>query len=463
MQHILKKLEKSTIELTITVTPAEYEKDLQNAAQRLSQRASVKGFRPGKVPLDVLKKEVGEMAILQEALESIVQKSFYDAVKTEKLDTIGMPKIEVEKLAPGNDVIYKATVALLPKVKLADISKIKIEKQTKPVEDKHVDEVIDSLRKMQAKEVIKNDKKATSEDKLIIDMDMFLEKIPVEGGQAKDYQVYLSEQHYIPGFNEQLIGLGKGEEKEFALDFPATHYQKHLAGKNVQFKIKVKDVYERQLPEISDDLAKALGQESLVKLRELINANLTQEATQKATQQAEIEILEELISKSEFEDIPEVLIDAERQKIFYELKKDLEKNGISIEQYLADIKKKEAELFEGFKNQAEKRAKAALISRQIALEQGIHVHDEELDKEIAFMQEMYKKNKEYSDNLKKPEVRDTIAMTIQNQKVMLWLKHKVLGEDLPENVIHKHEHHDHDHDQDTEHKNEDWKIRRLKD
>ncbi len=438
MSHTLKKLDKSQVELIVTIEPQDYEKHLQTAATRLSQRTAIKGFRPGHVPFEVLKKEVGEMAILNEALEQIVQESFYQAVTSEKLETIGMPKIELEKVAPGNNLIYKATVALLPTVKLPDLTKIKIEKKIKTVEEKHVDEVIENLRKMQAKEVIKNDKKATAEDKLVIDMDMFLDKVPVEGGQAKDYQVYLSEPHYIPGFNEQLLGLGKDEEKEFSLDFPPTHYQKHLAGKNVQIKVKVKDVYERQLPEISDDLAKNLGQESLAKLRELINANLVNEATQKAEEQLEIAILEELIAKSEFQELPEVLLDAEKQKIFYELRHDLEKHGVTIKQYLADIKKNQEELQAGFQEQALKRAKASLISRQIATENHIHIHDEELDKEIKFMEDIYKENKEYLENLKRPEVRETIALTLQNKKVMQWLKAKVLGEEIPEGIVHEH-------------------------
>ena len=137
------------------------------------------------------------MNILNEALEQIVQESFYQAVKKENLDTIGMPKIKIDKIVPDNDLVYQAIVALLPKVKLPDISKIKVEKKVKPVEEKHIDEVIENLRKMQAKEIIKNDKKTTAEDKLIIDMDMFLDNVPIDGGQAKDYQVYLSEPHYI--------------------------------------------------------------------------------------------------------------------------------------------------------------------------------------------------------------------------------------------------------------------------
>jgi len=126
MSHTTKKLDQNQIEFIVTVTPAEYQKHLEKASVRISERTAVKGFRSGKVPYEIMKKEVGEMNILQEALEPIVQETFYQAVVAEKLETIGMPKIDVEKLAPGNDIVYKALVGLMPKVKIGDLSKIKI-------------------------------------------------------------------------------------------------------------------------------------------------------------------------------------------------------------------------------------------------------------------------------------------------------------------------------------------------
>lgn len=424
MKHTMKVLPQSQVELTITVPPEEYQNEVKKAAQRLSQRVAIKGFRKGNVPFEILKKEVGEMTIMQEALELIIQTSFFEAVQAEKLETIGMPKIDVEKLAPQNEVVYKATVTLLPKVELPDVKQIKVEYEVKPVEEKQIDETIDALRGMQAKEVLKEGK-ATGNDKLIIDMDMFLDKVPVEGGQAKDYQVYLSEDHYIPGFNKHVEGLQKNDEKEFQLEFPKDHYQKMLAGKKVDFKVKVKDVFERQLPEMTEEFAKTLGQESVAKLREIIQNNLYEEAKQKADQKFEIEILEKLIEKTKFDEIPELLIDSERQKMFYELKRDLEKNGVSIEQYLMDIKKKENELFEEFRTQAEKRAKAALLSRTIAKENNLAPSDEEIHIEIDALKNYYHDNTEALENLKRHEVHDSIATMIQNKKVMSWLKEQV--------------------------------------
>lgn len=414
------------VELVITVSPDEYAPHLMRAAERISDRAAVKGFRKGHVPFEVVKKEFGEMSILQEALETIVKDTFYDAVIKEKLETIGMPKIEVEKVAPGNDVVYKATVALLPAVTLPNIGKIKVTKKVKEVGDKQIDETLNAIRGMRAKEVPKTDS-ATGTDKLVIDMDMLIDNVPIEGGQAKDYQVYLSEDHYIPGFNKQLEGAKKGERKEFQLEFPKEHYQKMLAGKKVDFKINVKDVFERQLPELSDDLAKTLGQNSVEELKKLIHNNLLEEAAHKADEQAEVEILDALIQASTFDAIPQVIIDAEKQKMFYELKRDLDRNGVSIEQYLNDIKKTQDEIFKDFQTQAEKRAKAALISRQVAKDQSLAPSDEEIQKELEFLRETYKDNKEYLDNLKRPEVRDSVATMLQNKKVMHWLKEQVLG------------------------------------
>lgn len=434
MQHTLKKLEQSQVEFTVTVTPQEYDKHLKQAATKISQRVGIKGFRPGKAPYDIVQKEVGDMKILQEAVEKIVQESFFNAVKEENIETIGMPEITIEKVAPGNDVVYKAKVALLPKVKVADLSAIKVKRNPKPITDKEVDEVIDNLRKMQAKEVLKKGK-SSKEDKVTIDMNLHLNGVPVEGGQAKDYHVYLSENQHIPGFNDALVGVEEGEEKEFELPFPKDYYNKMLAGNTGKFSVKIKGVFERQFPEITDEFSKALGQESVAKLRELLQHNLEHEEEHKAEERAEIEIFDALTEKSEFDEIPEVLINAERQKMFYELKRDLERNGIEIEKYLQDIKKTEQEIFEEFKTQATKRAKATLLSRQIAADNALSISEKEIDEELDILHKTYKDNPEYLENLKHPGVRDTIRTMLLNKKVITFLKEKVM-----EGESHVHEH-----------------------
>lgn len=425
MSYKVLKQKESELQLSFTVEPADYQADLESAAKKLSARVAVKGFRKGNVPYDVMKKEVGEMAILQEALQTIVQREYLAAVKDLEADIVGTPKIELNTVAPGNALTFEAKAALIPEVNLPKLDKISVSVEKKAVDKKKIDETVDAVRGMHAVEKPK-DGAATGSDKLMIDMNMSLDGVPIEGGQAKDYQVYLSEDHYIPGFNKEVEGLKKGDKKSFTIDFPESHYQKQLAGKNVAFDVSVNEVLERILPEANDELAKKLGQESMEELRKLIESNLEKEAEQKANQAAEIEMLDKLIEKTSFGTIPEVIVDAERTKMFYELKADIEKNGITIDQYLADIKKTEKELYEGFKEQAEKRAKAALLSRQVAKEQNLLATDEEIEAELEKMREMYKNNKEYLDRVNSAEAKETIATTIQNRKVMDYLKEQII-------------------------------------
>lgn len=426
MSYQSKKLDKSQLQFTFTVPPAEYQKDLEAAAVRLSERAAIRGFRPGKAPYNVVKEQLGELHILEEALEKIVQKHYFEAVKTEKAEAIGMPEIKVEKMAPGNDLIFSATVALLPKIKLPDLKTISVKSELKAVTDKDVDEALGHLQKMQPKEEPKSGA-STKDDKVTVDMEMFIENVPVEGGQAKNHQVYLSEPHYIPGLAEELIGLEKNSTKEFKLKFPKEHYQKHLAGKDVDFKIKVNEVFQLAYPDLDEEFAKSVGQESMAKLKELLMTNLSREAEDREKHRLEVAILEALIEKTVFEELPEVLIETEKKKMFYELKGDLDRRGISIEEYLKNIKKSEEQIFKDFAEGALKRAKAALVSREVALENKIMVSKEDIEKEVELIKKAYPGDKNVEENLKKREVIETIASTIQNRKVVEYLRDQTVS------------------------------------
>lgn len=427
MKYETKQLEKSQVELIITVAPEEYQKYLERAAREISEQSVIKGFRPGHAPYEQVKNTVGEDKIYERALEYIVRRFYYDAATEQKLDPIGMPKIEITKLAPGNEIVFKATVAILPDVKLADIASIKVEQRERATTDTDVDRVIEDVCKMRASEVIKNGA-ATSEDKVVIDMDMLKDSVPLEGGQARNHSVYLNEEYYIPGLQKELIGLKKDDEKEFKLTMPADHYQKQFAGQEINFKVKIHDVYERTLPELNDEFAKGLGQDTVAALRALIKENLTAEAKQKEDQRVEIALFDQLIDGSTIGDIPAMMIEAEKDKMWFELKRGVEQQGMVWEEYLKIIKKTESELREAFTEQAARRAKAALVSRALAKEQNLAPTGTEIDQEIAVIREAYKDNVQAQENLDRPEIRDTVATLVRNRKVIGWLKEKVLGE-----------------------------------
>ncbi len=416
----------SVITFTITVPPAEYQTDLEKAATRIAERTTIPGFRPGKAPFSVVRQQVGDIRLLEEALQTIVEKNFFSAVKTENLETVGMPEVTIQKIAPRNDVVFTAKVALLPGVKLPKLDSIKVERKTISVSKEEVDAVVENVRKMHAKEVAK-DGASTAADKLVVTLDMFIDNVAIEGGHADNHQIYLSEPHYVPGLAEQLVGLKKGEQKEFRLAFPKDNYQKNLAGKDVDFKVKVNDVFELQYPEVNDEFAEKLGQKNLTELRDLLTKNISTENEKREDQRVEAAILEAIVEKTTFDEIPDIIITAEKQKMFYELKRDIEERGLSFDEYLANLKKTEQEIFNDFKDGAMKRAKAALISRAIAKEQNIAVEQDELDKEIELIRQSYPNNPQVEENLKRHEVIDTLAAAIQNRKVMSYLKEAILG------------------------------------
>ena len=205
MSHSLKKLEKSEIELIITVAPADYEKHNKKAAERISERTAIKGFRKGKVPFDVVKKEVGEMAILQEAIDDIIMKTYYEIIKENKLVTLGQPQIDVEKVAPENPFVYKATVSVLPAVKLADPKKISLKREEIKITVEQVEKIKEEIRAMRATEK-KVEREAKLGDLVKIDFSVYRDGVPIENGKSQNYSLLLGENRFIPGFEEQLVG-----------------------------------------------------------------------------------------------------------------------------------------------------------------------------------------------------------------------------------------------------------------
>ena len=421
MKIDIKNLEKSQVEITVELTQEEIKPYMETAAKQISEKTKIEGFRPGKASYDIVRARVGEQAILEEAAEAIVRKNYVKAIKEKDLKTIGQPKIDIEKMAINNPFIFKATAALLPKTTLGEYKNLKIEKQETKIDDKKIEESIKNLTKMQSKEILAN-RKATEKDKVIIDMDMLKDKVPVEGGQAKDMVVYLFEAHYIPGFNEQLIGLERGDEKTFILDFPKEHYQKHLSGAKVEFKIKVKDVFEIQTPKADDEFAKTLGQKSLEELKVLIKKNLKHEATHKDEEKWEIDTLNKIVDNSKFSDVPEILVNDEANKMLHELKDNVTKQGMTFEDYLKSINKKESELKLELAPEAIKRIKIALVIREIANVENIEVSDKEIIEEVEKMMNAYKDNPDAQKQIQAPEFQDYIKSRIENRKTIELIK-----------------------------------------
>ncbi len=428
MKSEIKKLPKSQVEILIEVTPEEIHPYLIKAAQKIAATAKIEGFRPGKAPFEVIKQKFGEMAILQEALDDIVAKTYTEAVEEGKIITIDQPQIEIQKMAPGEIFAYKATASILPKVTVGDYKDLKVEKKKIEVKKEEVSKVIDDLRKMRASEVLV-EREAKTGDKAEIDFDIFLDNVLIENGQYKKFPAILGEGRFIPGFEEQLIGLKAGDKKDFKLKFPDEYFQKNLAGKEAEFKTSCLGIYEIVLPENNDEFANAIsgGQFKTVKeLEENIEHNLKHEKEHEEDHRLENEMLEKLVAISEFEEIPEVLIESERHRMMHELKDNIAKQGFDFNNYLASIKKTAEELEKELTPQAEMRAKTSILAREIYQKQKIEVREDEVLLEIEELAKGYPNNPEIRKQLEAETYKEYLRNKIGNRKVMEHLKQTII-------------------------------------
>jgi len=436
--HELKKLAKSEIELTFTIPRQELKTFLEKAANKISQQTKIEGFRPGKASYEVIKQRVGEMKIYEEAAALAAEKAYIETATKEKIEPLGSPKIEFVKLAPDNDFVFKATVAMIPEVKVGDWKSLKIQEKEIKITDQEINKVIEDLRQSRATEVIE-EKEAAKNDKVEIDMDISRDNVPIEGGAQKKYPLIIGSNHFIPGFEDNLIGMKANQEKEFELTFPEKYHNSNLAGKKANFKVKLLAVYKRTLPELNDEFTKTLGQESVAKLKEQIKHNLEHEQHHKEEERLEIELIDQIIEKSEVGDIPDRLIDAEANKMVQEMQSNIAAQGIQFDEYLKHLNKTQEQLKIDFVPQAIKRVKSALILRAIFFNEKIEIKESEIDQQLEGFKKAYQQNPEMLKNLQTPEYRDYLRNMLGNQKVLDLIKTTCV-ERKNENKNIKHDH-----------------------
>jgi trigger factor len=415
----VEQLPKNTVKLTITLGVEELKPFLEAAAEHLSEHTDIPGFRPGKAGYDIVKNRFGEMKIYEEALEPIVRKTLYAAIVGNDLETIGSPKIDVTTMAPGNDLVYTAELAKMPAVtKLADYKKISVKAEAKPVENKDIETVLKDLTHMQTREArAAAGSAAAGTDKVVLSVNMKKAGVPVEGGQAPSHAVFLGEEYYIPGFKEHVSGMKEGESKTFAIKFPDEHASKMLAGSDIDFDITVKEIFNLVAPEINDEFAKSLGQKDVAELKTRITDNLKAERAQEEQARQERDILEKIAADSRFDDIPDLLVNEEINKMLAELESNVAEQGMDFEKYLSSLKKTVAQLKMEFSPQAIVRIKVALIVREVAKQENISVSDKEVDDELDKIAAEYE-DAEAKKRVYAPQSRDYVQTILRNRKVI---------------------------------------------
>ena len=420
MAHVLSTVSENLVKITVTIPKDKVAEAMQHTAKRLSSVINIPGFRPGAAPYDVVKQRVGEMKILEEAAEELIRASFASAMIEEDLDAVGQPHFSMDVMVPGEDLVYSAEVALMPSVrKLADYTSLSVAPQpTDPTQDV-IDQAKADLARMQTKEVRALAGHTLQKgDKAVINLTMKKDGVVLEGGESQNHGVYTHESYYIDGFVEQILGLAEGAEKTFSLKFPKDHYQKHLADSDVDFVVRLNEIFTLEVPAIDDEFAKRLGLENAANLEEKLKENLAMESVTNEKRRQERECLDLLASKSEFDTIPDVLVNQEIERMIQELEHSVGENHMELKDYLKSIGKSIAELKLDFTPTALTRVKVALIIREIGKKEKITVDAAKIDAELDHIAERMGENKEYRDRVYEPEYREFIESQLRNRAVV---------------------------------------------
>ncbi len=421
MQVTKNNLSASQVELIVELSAEEMARFVKQAAEQLSFKHKIEGFRPGKAPLEVIENRFGEMVLVEEAAHLAIAKTIDQAIKDEVgEDWVGRPEITVTKMAPQNDFAYKALLTLLPEVKLGDYKNLKLSKKPVLVSEAEVNKVLNHLQDSRAKEVIV-DRPVEESDKVVIDVEMFLNNVPLEGGQAKALAVVMGKDYFVPGFDKNLLGAKRGDEREFKLHYPADYQQKNLAGQAVDFKVKIKDVFARELPKLDQEFVATFGLKDETELRNNIKQSLEHEKKHEAEHKLENEMLEKIVKASEISELPKILIDNEVEIMLQELEYNVKAMGAKFDDYLLSLKKTITDLKTELVSQAEIRVKTSLVLRAIIKAEALEVSASDIDQEINLLKQRYQADAKALETLNSIYYRRQVEVSLLNRKAMAQL------------------------------------------
>jgi trigger factor len=406
--------------LTIEVEAAKVNEGLDAAFKKVVKQVNVPGFRKGKMPRGMFEKRFGVESLYQDALDFILPEAYAKAIEETGIDPIDRPEIDVEQMEKGKELIFTAKVQVKPEVKLGDYKGLEVEKVDTEVTAEDVEAELTSLQEKQAELVVKEEGKAEESDTVTMDFEGFVDGEAFEGGQAENYSLELGSGQFIPGFEEQLVGVATGEEKDVEVNFPEEYHAAELAGKPATFKVKIHEIKTKELPALDDEFAKDADEEveTLAELKEKIEKRL-QEAKKNEAETAVRETLVEKASENAEVEIPEVMVNSEVDRMMQEFEQRLQMQGMNLELYFQFSGQSEEDLKGQMKEDAGKRVRTNLTLEAIAAAENLEVTDAEAEEEVNKMAEQYNMS---ADNIKQAlGGLDTLKADLKVRKALEFL------------------------------------------
>lgn len=410
----VEKLEKNMAKLTIEVSAEEFEKAVQAAYLKNKGRITLPGFRKGKAPRAMIEKMYGTGVFYEEAVNSLIPEAYGKAADESGLEIVAQPSISVEQVEKGKPFIFTAEVALKPEVTLGQYKGIEVEKTPIEVTEDEVNAALDKEREKNSRMVDVEDRAVENGDIIKLDFDGSVDGVPFQGGKAENYDLTVGSGSFIPGFEDQLIGVKIGEEKDVNVTFPEEYHAKELAGKAAVFKCKVNAIKVKEIPEADDEFAKEVSEfETIAEYKEDLQKKLTEQKEKEANAKKQGLVVTKAVENASM-DIPDAMVMEQVRRMMDDFARRIKSQGLTMDQYFQFTGSTAAKMAEQMKPEALKRIQNSLVLEAIAKTENIEVSDERLDEEIDKMAKMYKME---ADKLKgmmgdrdKEQIKNDIAI-----------------------------------------------------
>ena len=407
MSFTVDKLEKNMVKLTIEVDAEEFAKGMEAAYEKNKNKISGPGFRKGKVPKQMIEKMYGAGIFYEDAANAIIPKEYQRAAVESGLDIVSQPEIDVTQIEEGKNFIFTATVAVRPEVTLGTYKGVEIAKVSTEVTDEDLEAEIKKVQEQNARIINVEDRPVQDKDDTVIDFEGFMNGVPFAGGKGENYSLTIGSHSFIDTFEEQLIGKKIGEETEVNVTFPEEYHAAELAGKPATFKVTVKEIKSKELPELNDELVQDISEFKTVdEYKADLKATLEKKKAKDAEVKKENEAIEAVVANAAME-IPEAMIKQQALQMADGYDRNLKQQGISLEQYVKMMGMEIDKFIESIYPEAEKRIKNGLVLDAIAKAEDFTVTDEEVEEEIKNMASMY--------NMKEDELKDMMTDNERNQ------------------------------------------------
>lgn len=410
----VENLEKNMAKLTIEVTAEDLEKALNAAYQRQKKNISIPGFRKGKVPRAMVEKMYGPAVFYEDAVNSLIPQEYAKAADESGLDIVSQPEIDVVQIEKGKPFIFTAEVAVKPEVTLGEYKGLEVPKADLEVTDEEIEAELKKEQEKNARTIHVEDRAAQEGDKVTIDFEGFVDGVAFEGGAGKDYPLTLGSKTFIPGFEEQLVGVALEQPVDVNVTFPEDYQAEELKGKEAVFKCVIHKIEAKELPELDDDFAKDVSEfDTLEEYKKEIKDNIEKRKADAAKTEKENAVVDKAIENAQM-DIPEAMVKTQINQMIDDFARRIQSQGLTMEQYMQFTGSTRETMQEQMRPQAMKRIQSRLVLEKVAEVENIQISDEKLDEELTKMAEMYKmeldKFKELVDDYQKDQMKKDLAV-----------------------------------------------------